>query len=615
MKDIDINETLKNKIFLKYLLYSVFIILTVKILFMLLQIPHVMNFFNNIENQTFDVRQNIIAKYKKVNPDIKIISIDDASYEYVLDKYGEWPVKRGIYADLIEYLEAQNASVIAYDLLFVKSLKSSREDDLKLAKNISKYDNVFTSINFDNQDAALRKPVDLPEYLKVKIDNESDVDLASPAIHFDNCRVIISEILNNTPNIGHINAIREDDGIIRNFLPFAGYKSEYYPHLALKVAMKYLQNKNEQVPADFKINKNGDVVIGERTIPLSHFGTTILNWYGPSGSNGGHTFEYVPFWKVLKTMYGEENLIPKDYFKGKIVYLGTSTTSLFDIKSVPTDKLFPGVETHTTFVNNLLDNNFIRRVPPLVDILVCMFLSLFIGLIAVRTKSTILSSLVTILTGVVFLFISTVLMHYFNIWIGVILPLLSMAISFTGVYIAKYILKSRDFEYTYALATTDGLTELYNHRYFQEQMIHHVETSKRYNSEFSLIIIDIDFFKKFNDNYGHQSGDAVLKQVAQVLKKNVRATDIVCRYGGEEMTIILSNTGSKDAKTTAQKICDAVANKPFKLANDIEKNVTISLGVATYPKDGQTPQDLIKYADACLYKAKENGRNQVGSIE
>ena len=183
---------------------------------------------------------------------------------------------------------------------------------------------------------------------------------------------------------------------------------------------------------------------------------------------------------------------------------------------------------------------------------------------------------------------------------------------FIACYLAKYIVKSRDLEYTYALATTDGLTDLYNHRYFQEQMIQNIETGKRYNKPFSLIMIDIDFFKKFNDTYGHQSGDAVLRQVAQILKRNVRSTDIVCRYGGEEMAIILTNTDNEQALITAEKICNAVSEHPLKLVNGNDVKVTISLGVATYPQQGETAPDMIKYADDCLYIAKENGRNQVG---
>ena len=141
-----------------------------------------------------------------------------------------------------------------------------------------------------------------------------------------------------------------------------------------------------------------------------------------------------------------------------------------------------------------------------------------------------------------------------------------------------------------------------------------IETSRRYEQEFSLIIIDIDFFKKFNDTYGHQVGDTVLRTVAQILKKNTRATDYVCRYGGEEMSIILPQTSREEALINAQRICDAVAKTPLKV-NHTEVNITISLGVSSYPQNGNTAQELISYADKALYYAKEHGRNQVGKNE
>ena len=102
-----------------------------------------------------------------------------------------------------------------------------------------------------------------------------------------------------------------------------------------------------------------------------------------------------------------------------------------------------------------------------------------------------------------------------------------------------------------------------------------------------------------------------MRQVATKLKKNVRSADYVCRYGGEEMTIILPNTDKEEAIITAQKICQIVAEKQFKLANNQESKVTISLGVATFPQDGDSPAEIIEHADKCLYQAKENGRNQV----
>lgn len=607
-----IKEYLKDKTFVKYLLYSIYIIITTGLLFIFLTHPSVRNFFSTIENKTFDIRQSVLAPYKKVNKNIVILSVDEESYEYLLGKYGEWPISRSIYADVITYLEKQNPAAIAFDLMFVKSLKSSNDADNKLAKNIAKHDNVLTSINFDNQSFDLRKPVDLPDALKADVINDSQINLKNELFTFSNCRAIINQILTTTPNIGHINLSRDEDGIARTLPPFVAYKDNFYPHLALKTALKYLEKTENLSIKEFKINKNGELELGKRRIPLTLNALAVLNWYGQSGINAANTFEYVPMWKVEKNIYEKANLLPENYFENKIVYIGTSATSLFDLKSVPTDRVFPGVEIHTTFVNNILDNNFIKRVPPLCDILISLMLSLFVGLIVIRTESTIISSLVAILTAIIYTIISTALMFYLQIWTGIVLELTSVLLVFIACYLAKYILKSRDLEYTYALATTDGLTELYNHRYFQEQMLQNIETGKRYNRPFSLIMIDIDFFKKFNDTYGHQSGDAVLRQVAQILKRNVRSSDIVCRYGGEEMSIILTNTDNENAIFTAEKICKAVSEHPLKLVNGNDVQVTISLGVATYPQNGETPQDMIKYADECLYIAKENGRNQVG---
>jgi diguanylate cyclase (GGDEF)-like protein len=206
-------------------------------------------------------------------------------------------------------------------------------------------------------------------------------------------------------------------------------------------------------------------------------------------------------------------------------------------------------------------------------------------------------------------------MELYNLWVPVVLPTISIVLSFALSFLAKYLIKSRDFEYQYKLATIDGLTELYNHRYFQETLTNQVEIAKRYKQVFSLIMIDIDYFKKFNDNYGHQAGDAVLKQVARLLKKNSRTTDFVCRYGGEELCIILPNTTAEEALFNAKRINKAVEDMEVELNNSVKGKVTISVGVATFPDNALTPEDLIKHADKGLYYAKENGRNQVVCIK
>ena len=242
-----------------------------------------------------------------------------------------------------------------------------------------------------------------------------------------------------------------------------------------------------------------------------------------------------------------------------------------------------------------------------------VFLIILTALIVIRSKFVSYSIISTVLIAVLYSLLTVLLMHSFNLWIALIMPVVSIVASITISYAIKYIVTSRDYEHTYKLAVTDGLTDMYNHRYFQEQMKQNIENSKRYNTPFSLIMVDIDFFKKFNDTYGHQSGDAVLRQVATTIKKNIRSTDIPCRYGGEEMSVILTNTKKEEAAIVAQKICEAVREREFELATGDWTHVTISLGVATMPENGSDAQELIEYADKCLYVAKENGRNQVVS--
>ncbi len=586
----------------KKILYAIGLAIFAIFIFLILKNANLNSFIDAVENRTFDLRQGIIIKEggKKADSDIVIIAVDDATYEYILENYGEWPLPRDVYANIINYLEKYSPQAIAFDMMFVKSLKSESNADLALISTFKKYNNLFTSMNFDNQSPDLRTPPELPDKLTLNIENNSKIDFSD--LTYTNCRKILDGIIDATSNIGIINVSRSDDGVLRKMPLIVKYKDKFYPQLALKVGLNYLGETGNK----FEIDKNSNLKIGGREIFLDKDGSAIINWYGSAG-----TYTYIPMYQLIKAVNGEKTEIDYD-FSNKIIYFGTTAASLFDIKTVPTGKIYPGVEIQATFLNNLIDNNFIRKVDRGYTIALSILLALLIASVVSRVNSAFTASLMSLSTYFIYLLISYYAMKFGNLWLEVIYPLIFSIFAFTCAYIIKYLIKSRDFELQYKLATTDGLTELYNHRYFQEQIRMQVEQSKRYNTSFSLIIIDIDFFKKFNDTFGHQSGDAVLREVAQTLKRNVRATDIVCRYGGEEMSIILPNTPKEEAFSTAQKICERVASKKFKLFSGKETNVTISLGVSTFPADGESAVDIIEAADKRLYNAKNNGRNQVG---
>lgn len=160
------------------------------------------------------------------------------------------------------------------------------------------------------------------------------------------------------------------------------------------------------------------------------------------------------------------------------------------------------------------------------------------------------------------------------------------------------------------MATTDGLTGVYNHRHFQERLNEILERGKRYGEIFSLILLDIDFFKKVNDTYGHPIGDLVLKKVSQKIKSSTRKIDIVARYGGEEFAIILPQSNKESAYKFAERLRKEISEMTIVFESG-KLNVTVSMGVADFPSDGKDKVELIDKADKCLYEAKKQGRNRV----
>lgn len=159
------------------------------------------------------------------------------------------------------------------------------------------------------------------------------------------------------------------------------------------------------------------------------------------------------------------------------------------------------------------------------------------------------------------------------------------------------------------MAATDGLTGLYNHRRFQEMLSDELRRLQRIFAPLSLLLIDIDFFKKVNDTYGHPAGDEILRSVAAILRETMRNVDVPARYGGEEFAAILPGTNQAGARETAERIRKAVEQKAFTVDN-AKIPVTVSIGVSTAPYDAESKEGLIERADQALYHAKRSGRDR-----
>jgi two-component system, cell cycle response regulator len=160
----------------------------------------------------------------------------------------------------------------------------------------------------------------------------------------------------------------------------------------------------------------------------------------------------------------------------------------------------------------------------------------------------------------------------------------------------------------YTLAITDDLTQLFTVRYFQNQIEDAISRYRRYEHKFGLLMLDLDYFKKINDTWGHPVGDEVLRQVSRVLLRSIRAGDSAYRYGGEEFAILLPENGFSSAERVRQGI--EALEVPIDGKGKIM--VTTSIGIAVCPDNGTVAQKLVEAADAALYEAKHRGRNRVG---
>jgi len=162
------------------------------------------------------------------------------------------------------------------------------------------------------------------------------------------------------------------------------------------------------------------------------------------------------------------------------------------------------------------------------------------------------------------------------------------------------------------MAMRDGLTGLYNHRFFRDALDAELARSERHGHEFSVLFMDVDYFKRFNDTHGHLAGDEVLRRVAQLLLKDRRSTTVTARYGGEEFVLLVPETAKPGATQLAEVIRKRIERHDFPGGQtQPEGKVTLSIGVASYPEDGISATTLIDAADKALYEAKSGGRNRV----
>lgn len=505
---------------------------------------------------------------------ILIVEISDADIQHI----GRWPWERSWHAAMAKALTDLGARSIYFDIIFSET--STEKEDSLFAEAIKEAKNIYLPFVFQE-----------------------------PSLDIKNALLPLKRFSVHLKGSGAINISPDIDGVFRKLPLIFKDGDELSLSVALAVALDYTGLSIKDIkPGYIELAHPQEKI----KLPLIEKNKMLINWQG----KWKDTFKHYSFLEVLEGYKDfSENKKPRikiNDFKDSICLVAATAIGLYDVRPIPLEPEYPLIGVLANAISNILNKNFITLPPDWVGVIVLFILSL-IPAFFVLGERPLWETIYVFLAGVIFLFL-----HFFLFKKGIFLdssrPFLGLCASYFSVGIYRFIHISLERQRFFKLSVVDGLTGLFNLRYFKVLLKNEFHMAKLDPSkEFCIIMCDIDHFKRFNDTYGHQGGDSVLKEVANTLKSSVRSSDIVARYGGEEMIILLRGSSLNEGAAIAEKIRNNVENLVVKDQNNAYK-VTISLGVSVFlPID--EPDSIIKRADNCLFKAKHLGRNRVESAE
>lgn len=550
------------------------------VVFSLLLWTHRLDRFENI------VLDGLIkhAPSPRIHPAVTLIAISPAD----LDEIGAWPWPRSYHAILIRLLDRWKASAAVLDLDF--SEPTGVKDDQDFAQVLQK----------------ISLPVYLPANLKPLKEKKfwihgMPVVLNQPAGEMVWSRPF-PEFEKSVKTIGHHQLTADPDGVLRRFDPYLRRGEEGYPFLALPAAYHFSKQKLS-LPQDW--SSLGD-----------DQGRVLIPWLKHSEG----AFPSYSYAELVHSFYaiekGQKPVIDPGKIVGKICLIGLTAESYAEFKTTPFHLSYPSLQVMAEIMNSALTGQWIRPAPVWLNLVCLLAIGLAAAFLFVVLRSA-ASLLAGLLIGVVWFGFCFAVFYQMQIWLFSVYPLLLILCLFIFSAIYVQITTAQEKTHLFHLATRDGLTELYVIRHFRVIMNQVVREASIRREALSIILFDIDNFKKINDTYGHPAGDYVLKKIAGLVltyvrkKRAFRDIDFAARYGGEEFIVMLRKASLKEASLlAAERIRRAVEQEVFEWEGQ-RISVTISLGVASLHLGENVPDPMVHRADAALYEAKRTGKNRV----
>lgn len=544
-----------------------------------------LNVLDRFELLTLDYRFNMRPTHPGY-PDIVFIDMAEDSINVI----GRWPWPRKWHAALIKILSPYKPKAIAFDVIF--SEPQDETDDAALEESIRQSGVVY-----------------MPSVYDIEMDKNSAFYKGEGVIAIHEPLARFKDVLKGT---GHINAVPDSDGILRRVPPVIKLGDRITYQLGIEVGADLLGVEGEDIsfdPARHKISLKRAERERAENVPLDNKNRLVVNWLGKWGREFNH-YSYIDVIKSYASIKeGRKPLIDLNVFKDKICIIGLTAAGLIDIKPIPIESAYPAVGTNAMIISSILTENFITEVPDWVNLLILIIVSI-LATLALCDHRLLSGIMITMISAVSYALFSAGLFVLSNVVVVTFYPVLAVGLAYILTASYTQILQSIERMHLFKQATRDGLTQLYNIRHFS--LLFEAEFSNASTLKFralSVIMADIDNFKNANDTYGHQAGDLILRDVANIIQSKCRQLDVVGRYGGEEFIVMLSGAKASDAANLAEKIRIAVEDRKFRIGNIIY-STTISLGVAEY-SDEKTKNELVEKADKALYHSKKTGKNKV----
>jgi adenylate cyclase len=399
-------------------------------LFLILQLYEPRIIQENIEGRTFDLRIYLksLIKYQLPSTNIIIIAIDEKSIREI----GRWPWDRDIVAGLINNITRDKPKVIGIDIMF--SEKHNKEADEKLISAIKHAGNVVLATEFNVPEKEDIKEVkEINEIPNVLWDSAFTIIKPVKGINWKQWSIKAESVnlpideLPGDASLGHAYMHPDMDGVLRWDIMYLYYGGECYPSFPLQIARTALGIKMKYMV----LYGGKGIMLGEKSILTDRSGRVVINYIGKE-----HSFNYKSASDVIK------GNIPNDFFKDKIVLIGTSAAGTYDQKVTPLSANMPGVEKNANVVTNILQNNFIRKSHNIIELLVILFTGIFLGIILPRLKA-IPGTIISIIFILFYVLLSCYLLIFGNLWINLIYPLSNMFVIFISQTVTKFFFEEK----------------------------------------------------------------------------------------------------------------------------------------------------------------------------